>query len=1125
MTTDPLDDRIDPETLAAYVDGRLAPDERAAVEAKLASDDDSYELLVELMRTQDALPEPQVRGGRRWGWAAGAVAAAAAIIIAVRLGSMTPSGPQQDPRIEALIAAVNGERYVEPRLTGGFPSGPVRSATRGSSDPTNRGTGDLASQNLGRLAAVGEAQKRSLADPSASNLHASGLGQLLLGSLDQAIDTLESASANAPEDATILSDLAAAYAARAAGAQSARDWSNALDRAERSLRLNPALVEAAFNRALALEALNLDSALVAWRTYLDLDRSSEWATEARDRLAKLAAKPQGSRRRENETAIRAALDNNDAAATERAVRLDPQRAREWIEEDLAREWAAAVIANDRAGELRARERGQRLIAAYAAVARDALPGDALQALWARATDRTTVAHAVQQFTTAAQLVREDRLPESSALLGKALPVLKTAGSPLFLWAEYFVALELSQQPRLPEALAALDRIQAAIDPRKYPVLAGTIRNRRGVILGRQGNQEGANRERAAAVQLFEQASDIDQVAVMHSLMAESFRYLGDTAAAWKHHHESLVRLGSTPNHRSRHLVLIQAGLTAMREGQLDSASAFQRQVIENGHAWQRASVTSAGLFQLARNLSRAGRLDDADAAVRDARSMVASVADASFRERLELDLLAIEGEVFGSRSPEAGLPVLSQAVEGFEKHGFGGRLANLLLWRGRLHLRAGDAAAAEGDWQRAITSLEAERATVSSESLRLAQAGSLRALHTEIALSRAQLGRPAADSLAPLEQGRARTLVESALAREQPSVRLSEIQHQLDDHTALVHYAIGDAQAIGWVTTRAGVTATTLPVRPRDLSVLVDRHRRLSDGGAADAQLTSARALYQALITPLRSSIGHASSLVIVPDPALAGIAFGALSDPATGAYLIESSNVAMAPSAALLASRSHATGRGGVLLVGADRPDGMVPLPWVTSEIERLAGIYQGATVLTGADATRDRLLAAAPRAALIHFAGHSYANPTNPLLSRLVLHRGTGDRADLYAYEMSSLNVDGSVVVLAACQTGFAAVDVSDDDGVLAMARPFLARGARAVLATNRDVSDRGAPALMEQFHKRLKAGLAPSAAWRLTAIDAIRHGDRSNEWMAYVVLLGRGSLDDASGHQMTDDTSGGR
>jgi CHAT domain-containing protein len=1126
MTTDPSDHRIDSETLAAYVDGRLTADERAAVEAKLASDDDSYELLVELIRTQDGLPAPQVRSGHKWWWAAGVVAGAAAIILAVRLGPVPPGG-SQDARIGALVAAVNGERYVEPRLTGGFPSGPVRSATRGASDPSGRGTGDLSSQNLALLAAVGEAQKRSLADPSASNLHALGLGLVLLGSLDQAIDTLESATANAPEDSTILSDLAAAYAARAASAQSARDWSNALDRSERALRLNPALVEAAFNRALALEALNLDGALIAWRTYLDLDRSSEWATEARDRLAKLSAKPQGSRRRENEAAIRAALDNgSDAGALEQAVRLDPQRAREWIEEDLAREWAAAVIANDRTAELRAREKGQRLIAAYAAVAHDALPADALQQLWSRAADRATVARAVEQFADAAQLVREDRLPDSSALLAKSLPLLQSIGSPLALWARYYVVLDWSQQGRLAECLAELDRIEAAIGQRDYYTLSGTVHNRRGQILGRQGNQEGAIRERLAAIPQFERASDVDQLAVMHTMIAEVYRLLGDTASAWRHHGESLRRLAVTPNYRSRHLVMVHAGLTATYEGHFDAANVFQRQVVENGRQWQRASGTGTGYFQQARNWFRLGLLDEADAAIRDGRALTGDIPDAAFRDRIELDLLEVEGEVFGNRDPAAGLPVLTRAVERFTKQGFAVRLANLLLWRGRLHARAGDMAAAEADWERAVESLERERAMVSADSLRLAQAGSLRAISAEMAFSRLAHGRPAAESLAPIEHGRARTLVEDALGGSRSPADLEVLQQRLDDQTAVIHYAIGIDTAVAWLTTRASITATRLPITGRALSVLIDRHRRISDRGAAEARLASARELYRALITPLGAAIDRASSLIVVPDPALAGVSFGALNDPATSTYLIESKTIAMAPSGSLLAEDAAPATHRGVLLVGADRPAGMPALPWVQDEIARLSSVHGGAVLLTGAAATRERLLAESARASVIHFAGHAIGNPSNPLLSRLVLHRGADDRSDLYAYELSSIDVSAATVVLAACQTGYAGSGTNDDDGVLAMARPFLARGARAVLATIRDVSDSAAPALMESFHRQLLSGMSPARAWKATATSALRSDRHSSAWMAYEVFLGRGSLAEAPvARQTTEDTSGGR
>jgi hypothetical protein len=61
------------------------------------------------------------------------------------------------------------------------------------------------------------------------------------------------------------------------------------------------------------------------------------------------------------------------------------------------------------------------------------------------------------------------------------------------------------------------------------------------------------------------------------------------------------------------------------------------------------------------------------------------------------------------------------------------------------------------------------------------------------------------------------------------------------------------------------------------------------------------------------------------------------------------------------------------------------------------------------------------------------------------------------------------------------------------------------------------------MEQFHTRLKAGSTPTVAWQATAVNAIRQ-NQSTEWMAYAVMLGRGSLD-GSPRQMTDDMSGGR
>src|SRR5690348_532363 len=100
---------IDPEMLAAYIDKRLSPEQRAAVEAQLAADPDSYALLVETMKSVDALPADlkTSRDSRRTWMVAGAVlAAAAAVALAIWMSpGMLRSlrGERVDPRFERLV--------------------------------------------------------------------------------------------------------------------------------------------------------------------------------------------------------------------------------------------------------------------------------------------------------------------------------------------------------------------------------------------------------------------------------------------------------------------------------------------------------------------------------------------------------------------------------------------------------------------------------------------------------------------------------------------------------------------------------------------------------------------------------------------------------------------------------------------------------------------------------------------------------------------------------------------------------------------------------------------------------------------------------------------------------------
>jgi hypothetical protein len=76
--------------------------------------------------------------------------------------------------------------------------------------------------------------------------------------------------------------LAVAHIARARRRGAASDWADALAAAQRALAANPALDEAWFKRALAIEgARSADEAKQAWKDYFDRDASSDWAREHR----------------------------------------------------------------------------------------------------------------------------------------------------------------------------------------------------------------------------------------------------------------------------------------------------------------------------------------------------------------------------------------------------------------------------------------------------------------------------------------------------------------------------------------------------------------------------------------------------------------------------------------------------------------------------------------------------------------------------------------------------------------------------------------------------------------------------------------------------------------------------
>lgn len=164
-----------------------------------------------------------------------------------------------------------------------------------------------------------------------------------------------------------------------------------------------------------------------------------------------------------------------------------------------------------------------------------------------------------------------------------------------------------------------------------------------------------------------------------------------------------------------------------------------------------------------------------------------------------------------------------------------------------------------------------------------------------------------------------------------------------------------------------------------------------------------------------------------------------------------------------------HARGRiaappaeDGLLVVAMPRTPGARPLPGAQREVESLRA--RRPTVLSGAEATSAAVRAAMARHRGVHFACHAVSEPSDPSLSRLLLH----DHADtpLTVQDISRMELSGSrLAFLSACDTARNAVRLVDE--AIHITSAFQLAGFPAVIGTLWPVNDAFAARLAASFY----------------------------------------------------------
>jgi CHAT domain-containing protein len=164
-------------------------------------------------------------------------------------------------------------------------------------------------------------------------------------------------------------------------------------------------------------------------------------------------------------------------------------------------------------------------------------------------------------------------------------------------------------------------------------------------------------------------------------------------------------------------------------------------------------------------------------------------------------------------------------------------------------------------------------------------------------------------------------------------------------------------------------------------------------------------------------------------------------------------------------------------------------PLPAASDEARAVAAALgqSRSTVLVGDSATELELKKLPLKDyRVLHFAVHGITSTKFPARSALLLRPGGTEDGLLQAREILTMRIAAELVTLSACDTGTGTLH--GQEGVSSLVRPFLAAGARTVVANLWSADDQFSLALMREFYRQLAAGVDVGEALRRSKLKMI-------------------------------------
>jgi len=358
------------------------------------------------------------------------------------------------------------------------------------------------------------------------------------------------------------------------------------------------------------------------------------------------------------------------------------------------------------------------------------------------------------------------------------------------------------------------------------------------------------------------------------------------------------------------------------------------------------------------------------------------------------------------------------------------------------------------------------------------------------------------------------------ISSERPNT-IKGIQESLRTDELLLEYVLDDPQAYCLWISKDGAGIEILPSGRRWIEQLAWSY--LTEIRAKHVAIHLEEHLFRILIAPIART-AKSPRLIIVPAGLLHLLPFDALRDQ-DGVTLLETRTVTYLPTGRVLQSlrnepaSKHTSlpflGVGDVSYQGVRSGPFTTPisdLPQTGKEILDVNRILGGGGHLLLNSAATETAFKSQPLEdfAIIHLAVHGVADNLSSARSALILGIDPKSQDDglLRADEIMLLHFNADLVTLSACDTGIGTIE--GEGGIRSLAEPFLARGAKAVVASLWRADDAYSREIMKRFYEHLKKGEDKGKALRQAKLDSMaRYGrDMPTYYWGTFVLVGDGA-----------------